>query len=323
MEQSSMSSSTTSSLIANRKESYSRSGSPSSDSPTMTARSALVLHRATRQSGKYVGRLSRWWRCRSRPIEVLRFVTLPGQCRRSREASGHRSCRAWKADPPTGTNGTFPLGNQLGDHGVCGRSPLTLRHGARAAAQRRGSASDKGKGYRCPDGGDGEVYLVRFSLSGPPGPPPGPPSILMFNVISSPLTEPSCTIFISPSPPSKLMANETLSPSTLPSLICNGCPPGPSAVPVNFVPSCLKVNVIDMPPPSGPLISPLHFPVTSAARTRPVVSANRMAHLMIVDLFMRQKPLGSRYHRIFDSRYHRIFDWTVKLCKSRRLSCQP
>src|SRR5674476_364466 len=134
-----------------------------------------------------------------------------------------------------------------------------------------------------------QAYLVRFSLIGPPGPPPGPPSILMFNVISSPLTEPSCTIFISPSPPSKLMANEILSPSTLPSLIFNGCPPGPSAVPVNFVPSCLKVKVIDMPPPSGPPISPLHFPVTSAARARQVVSANRIAHLTIIDLLMRQR----------------------------------
>src|SRR5450759_1182689 len=84
------------------------------------------------------------------------------------------------------------------------------------------------------------------------------------------------------------MANEILSPSTLPSLICNGCPPGPSAVPVNFVPSCLKVNVIDMPPPSGPPISPLHFPVTSAARARQVVSANRIAHLTVIDLLMKQ-----------------------------------
>src|ERR1022692_400493 len=84
------------------------------------------------------------------------------------------------------------------------------------------------------------------------------------------------------------MANEILSPSTLPSLICKGCPPGPSAVPVNFVPSCLKVNVIDMPPPSGPPISPLHFPVTSAARARQVVSANRIAHLTVLDLLMKQ-----------------------------------
>src|ERR1039458_2228226 len=91
------------------------------------------------------------------------------------------------------------------------------------------------------------------------------------------------------------MANEILSPSTLPSLICNGCPPGPSAVPVKFVPSCLKVNVIDMPPPSGPLISPLHFPVTSAARARQVVSANRIAHLTVMDLLMKQGL--SVYHR--------------------------
>jgi hypothetical protein len=59
-------------------------------------------------------------------------------------------------------------------------------------------------------------------------------------------------------------------------------------VPVNFVPSCLKVNVIDMPPPSGPPISPLHFPVTSAARARQVVSANRIAHLTVLDLLMKQ-----------------------------------
>src|ERR1019366_8795995 len=84
------------------------------------------------------------------------------------------------------------------------------------------------------------------------------------------------------------MANEILSPSTLPSLICKGCPPGPSAVPVNFVPSCLKENVIDMPPPSGPPISPVHFPVTSAARARQVVSANRIAHLTVLDLLMKQ-----------------------------------
>src|SRR5664279_4290933 len=103
------------------------------------------------------------------------------------------------------------------------------------------------------------------------------------------------------------MANEILSPSTLPSLICKGCPPGPSAVPVNFVPSCLKVNVIDMPPPpSGPPISPLHFPVTSAARARQVVSANRIAHLTVIDSH-ETGPLRSRYHRVFDG--------TVKLCK--------
>ena len=117
-----MSSSTTSSLMANRKESYSRSSSPSSDSLTMKARSALVLHRATRQSGKYVGRLSRWWRCRSRPIEVLRFVTFPGQCRRSREALRRRSCRALKAAPPHGRDDTLPWDMQMGDHGFVAQS---------------------------------------------------------------------------------------------------------------------------------------------------------------------------------------------------------
>ena len=187
-----MSSSTTSSLIANRKGVLFKVWISFLLSPTMTARSALVLHRATRHSGKCIGRLSTWWRCRSRPIKVLRFVTLPGTVPafvRSLEApilSRFESCV-----PPTGSNDTLPWGMQVGDHGFCGRGPVKLRHGARAAVQRRRPASDKGKGCRCPDGGDREVYLVRFSLSGPPGPPPGPPSILMFNVISSPLTEPS------------------------------------------------------------------------------------------------------------------------------------
>src|ERR1017187_418891 len=78
MEQSSMSSSTTSSLVANRKGVLFKLRDSFLLSLTMTARNALVLHRATRHSGKYVGRLSTWWRCRSQPFKVLRFVTPPG-----------------------------------------------------------------------------------------------------------------------------------------------------------------------------------------------------------------------------------------------------
>jgi hypothetical protein len=59
-----MSSSTTSSLIANRKEVYSKSGSPSSYAHVdADAKRPKVLHRVTPHSGKYVGRLSRFWRC--------------------------------------------------------------------------------------------------------------------------------------------------------------------------------------------------------------------------------------------------------------------
>ena len=65
-----MSSSTTSSLIANRKGSYSRSGSPSSDSPTMKARSALVQHRAATAE----------WQVRRTALQV---VALPIPANRS------------------------------------------------------------------------------------------------------------------------------------------------------------------------------------------------------------------------------------------------
>jgi hypothetical protein len=73
-----MSSSTTSSLVANRKGVLFKLRGSFLLSLTMTARSALVLHRATRHSGKYVGRRSTRWRCRSQPFKVLRFVTSSG-----------------------------------------------------------------------------------------------------------------------------------------------------------------------------------------------------------------------------------------------------
>jgi hypothetical protein len=63
------------------------------------------------------------------------------------------------------------------------------------------------------------VYFAFFSVMTPGPSPPGPPSILILNLISSPLIVPSCRIFMSPPPPSKLRVNEILSPSTLPSLI--------------------------------------------------------------------------------------------------------
>src|ERR1017187_10372762 len=78
MEQSSMSSSTTSSLVANRKGVLFKLRGSFLLSLTMTARSAVVLHRATRHSDLYVGRLSTWRRCRSQPFKVLRFVSSPG-----------------------------------------------------------------------------------------------------------------------------------------------------------------------------------------------------------------------------------------------------
>ena len=80
---------------------------------------------------------------------------------------------------------------QVGEHGSCGRSPvksqaegLVLPHSAAATPQ----IKERDAVVQMAATGS---YLVRFSLIGPPGPPPGPPSILMFNVISSPFTEPS------------------------------------------------------------------------------------------------------------------------------------
>src|ERR1035438_827275 len=84
-------------------------------------------------------------------------------------------------------------------------------------------------------------------------------------------------------------------------------PPGPSMVPVSFVPSCLKVAVRVMPP-SGPPKSPDHLPVTSAAQAAAATTPARMAARIAIGIlsirispFLNRSVFGRRLLQVVDN----------------------